>query len=109
METLRAMLINQYNDGNMALNSWKGYYRTALALVNKKKASLFLIYYDTKSIQTSLNYHNVQILFLSIPSYDIDYLRPGLRNIPLLKILEWCTTNRYRVLDMGFGTFDHKD
>lgn len=111
MSTLRIMLIrrfNQRNNKNLILNKWEVYYSTTFDLINTKKASLYVIYDDTKPIQISLSYHNDKILFLAIPTYDIDYAKFGLGNISVLKILEWCIVNKYDVMDMGFGAFDYK-
>lgn len=111
MNSLHTMLIrrfNQRNDNNLILNNWEDYYNTALAMINTKKASLFVIYDDTKPIQISLSYHNDEILFLAIPSYDIDYAKFGLGNISVMKLLEWSIINEYSIIDMGFGSFDYK-
>jgi hypothetical protein len=111
MNVLHTMLIrrfNQRNDKNMALGRWKDYYTDTFALINENKASLYVIYDDEKPIQISLSYHYDKILFLAIPSYDIDYAKFGLGNISVLKLLEWCIANSYEILDMGFGAFDYK-
>ncbi|WP_299164505.1 GNAT family N-acetyltransferase [uncultured Eudoraea sp.] len=111
MNELHAMLIRRFaqrNDQNMALSRWKDYYDNTFELINENKASLYVIYDDVKPIQISLSYHCDKILFLSIPSYNIDYSKFGLGNISVLKILEWCIVNKYEVMDMGFGAFDYK-
>lgn len=111
MNALHAMLIRRFaqrNDENMALNRWKDYHANTFELINEKKASLYVIYDDGKPIQISLSYHRGKILFLAIPSYNIDYSKFGLGNISVLKILEWCIANDYKTLDMGFGAFDYK-
>jgi len=111
MDELHTMLIRRFaqrNDENMALNRWKDYYANTFALINEKKASLYVIYDDAKPIQISLSYHRGKILFLAIPSYNIDYSKFGLGNISVFKILEWCIANDYKTLDMGFGALDYK-
>lgn len=111
MNELETMLIRRFaqrNDENMALRRWKDYYNNTYKLINQKKASLYVIYDDVKPIQISLCYHYNSILFLSIPSYNIDYSKFGLGNISVLKLLEWCIANNYKTLDMGFGAFDYK-
>lgn len=111
MNELHAMLIRRFaqrNDENMALKRWKDYYNNTFELINENKASLYVIYDDGKPIQISLSYHRGKILFLAIPSYNIDYSKFGLGNISVLKILEWCIANDYKTLDMGFGAFDYK-
>lgn len=111
MNKLQSKLIrrfNQRNDKHMSLAKWDEYYANIFGLINEKKASLYVIYDDLKPIQISLNYHYDKILFLSIPSYDIDYSKFGLGNISVQKLLEWCIANDYKMLDMGFGAFDYK-
>lgn len=111
MQALYTMLVRRFdqrNDENLVLGKWKDYQKNTYALINTKKASLFVIYDDKKPIQISLSYHYNEILFLAIPSYDIDYSKFGLGNISVLKLLEWCYTNTYLMMDMGFGAFDYK-
>lgn len=111
MQNLRLMLIrrfNQRNDKNTVLNKWDYYHLNTFPMINRKSASLFVIYHDSKPIQISLSYHHNNIFFLSIPSYDIDYAKFGLGNLAIKKLLEWCFEHSYRMLDMGYGAFDYK-
>ncbi len=111
MQNLHAMLVrrfNQRNDKNMVLKRWDDYQQNTFAMINKKSASLFVIYHDSRPIQISLSYHYANIFFLAIPSYDIDYAKFGLGNLGIKKLLEWCIENAYVMLDMGYGAFDYK-
>tara|TARA_R110002167_G_scaffold10353_6_gene47659 strand:+ start:143 stop:946 length:804 start_codon:yes stop_codon:yes gene_type:complete len=111
MDGLHQMLIRRFdqrNDKNVSLARWQEYYDNTFALINAHKASLFVIYAGSKPIQISLSYHHDNMMFLSIPSYDIDYAKFGLGNISVQKLLEWCFANSYEMLDMGFGAFDYK-
>lgn len=111
MEALHKMLtrrFNQRDDTNIPLQKWDYYLSSVFDLINQKKASLYVIYDDEKPIQISLSYHYEKIVFLSIPSYDIDYAKFGLGNIAVHKLLEWCISNGYEILDMGYGAFDYK-
>lgn len=111
MKILHGMIVRRFNqrdDKHDALLRWDSYYESVFTLINEKKASLYVIYDDQKPIQISLNYHNDKILFLSVPSYDIDYAKFGLGNIAVHKLLEWCINNKYEILDMGYGAFDYK-
>lgn len=111
MEGLQRMLIRRFdqrNDNNVSLNRWEELYNNTFALINAQKASLFVIYDGPKPIQISLSYHFDKIMFLSIPSYDIDYSKFGLGNISVQKLLDWCIENSYKILDMGYGAFDYK-
>ncbi|MEB8330298.1 GNAT family N-acetyltransferase [Flavobacteriaceae bacterium KMM 6897] len=111
MQALYDMLVRRFNqrdDKHESLLRWDSYYDSVFTLINKKQASLYVIYDDRKPIQISLNYHYDKIVFLAIPSYDIDYAKFGLGNIAVHKLLEWSITNNYEILDMGFGAFDYK-
>lgn len=111
MQSLHGMLTRRFkqrNDENMALKKWERYVANTRGLINEKKASLFVIYDDSKPIQIALSYHHDKIIFLAIPSYDIDYSKFGLGNLAIVKILHWCIDNAYSMLDMGYGAFDYK-
>lgn len=111
MQNLHTMLFRRFdqrNDENMALKRWNDYLKGTIAMINEKKASLFVIYDNERPIQISLCYHHRAIMFLAIPSYDIDYAKFGLGNLAIKKILEWCIDNEYAMLDMGYGAFDYK-
>lgn len=111
MESLHYMLVRRFdqrNDDNMALGKWDDYYNNTFSMINDKNASLFVIYNDVNPIQIALNFHIGKVLFLSVPSYDIDYAKFGLGNIAIKKLLEWCMDNEYEMLDMGYGDFDYK-
>lgn len=111
MQSLHTMLIRRFeqrNDENEALNRWNDYYGSTFSMINKQKASLYVIYDDLRPIQISLSYHHDKIMFLAIPSYDIDYAKFGLGNLSIAKLLEWCIENNYVMLDMGYGAFDYK-
>ncbi|MBC2840318.1 GNAT family N-acetyltransferase [Robiginitalea sp. SC105] len=111
MDSLHQMIVrrfNQRNDRHMALQNWEAYRDSAYDLICEQNASLFVIYDDQTPIQIALNFHVGPVLFLSIPSYDIDYARFGLGNIAIYKILEWCYEHEFCLLDMGFGAFDYK-
>lgn len=111
MNALHTMLkrrFNQRNDETMALRHWDHYYNSVFSLINQKKASLYVIYDGQNPIQISLSYHFEKITCLAIPSYNIDYAKFGLGNIAVHKLLEWCISNNYEILDMGFGAFDYK-
>ncbi|MEJ1222342.1 GNAT family N-acetyltransferase [Sediminicola sp. 1XM1-17] len=111
MQSLHGMLtrrFNQRDDQHESLKRWDSYVSSVFDLIHEKKASLYVIYDDQKPIQISLNYHCDKIVFLAIPSYDIDYAKFGLGNIAVQKILEWSINNGYKILDMGYGAFDYK-
>lgn len=111
MHSLYHMLVRRFNqrdDQHDSLKRWNSYVTSVFELINEKKASLYVIYDDQKPIQISLNYHCDKIVFLAIPSYDIDYAKFGLGNIAVQKLLEWSINNGYQMLDMGYGAFDYK-
>jgi hypothetical protein len=111
MQTLHSMLttrFNQRNDDNKILKNWKYYELTTYDLINTKKASLFVIYNDTTPIHICINHHYDPILFVSIPSYDIDYTKFALGNISIYKLLEWSINNNYKILDMAYGDLEYK-
>ena len=47
-------------------------------------------------------------MYNSIRSYDIDYSKFRLGYIDILKQLDWCFKNNYKVFDLGRGDLDYK-
>lgn len=111
MSALHTMLTNRFNqreESNKMLKNWGYYLESVYKNINSKKASLFVIYHDEKPIQISLNYHFDKILFISIPSYNIDYAKFSLGNISIYKILDWAVTNSYEIMDLEYGYLEYK-
>ncbi|MEE9361063.1 MAG: GNAT family N-acetyltransferase [Cellulophaga sp.] len=81
---------------------------TANDLINTKKASLFVIYHESKPIEIAFNYHYDKILFAFISSYDLDYSKFSLGNIEIYKQVDWCIQNKYDYFDMGWGNLEYK-
>jgi len=111
MKTLHNMLttrFDQRNDSNKILKNWDTYIETTFGLIKEKKASLFVIYDDTKPVHICLNHHFNNILFVSVPSYDINYAKFALGNVSLYKLLEWSVNNKYEMMDMAQGYLEYK-
>ena len=111
MNTLKSMLTNRFdqrNDSNKVLLQWDAYLKTTHRLIIEKKASLFVIYQNDKPVHVCLNHHYNNILFVSVPSYDIDYAKFALGNISLYKLLEWSVNNNYQMMDMAQGYLEYK-
>lgn len=99
----------QKNEPNYYLDNWEIYYDFLYPLINKKNASIFVIYNEKKPIQITVNLHHNKICFWHIPIYNIDYAKFGLGHTGLIKQLEWCLNNNYEFLDMGIGEFEYKN
>jgi hypothetical protein len=111
MNNLNKMLINRFNqrnDENKVLKNWKHYESTTYNLIKNKKASIFVIYNNAVPVHICINHHYDKILFISIPSFDIDYSKFALGNISIYKLLEWSINNQYKMLDMAYGDLEYK-
>ncbi|MFD1162254.1 GNAT family N-acetyltransferase [Hwangdonia seohaensis] len=111
MSALHTMLTKRFNqreESNKMLDNWEFYLTTTYKNINSKKASLFVIYHDNIPVQISLNYHFNNILFIAIPSYNIDYAKFSLGNISIYKLLEWAVTQKYDLLDLEYGYLEYK-
>ncbi|APY12418.1 hypothetical protein BWZ22_14840 [Seonamhaeicola sp. S2-3] len=111
MDKLHIMLtkrFDQRNDTNKVLLNWDNYLKTTYDLINEKKASLFVIYNKQKPVHICINHHYNKILFVSVPSFDLDYFKFALGNISLYKLLEWCINNNYTLMDMAYGYLEYK-
>ncbi|MEL0456416.1 GNAT family N-acetyltransferase [Flavobacteriaceae bacterium SZ-1-7] len=111
MDGLHKMLttrFNQRNESNAILENWAFYLEETFKLINQGNASIFVMYDNTIPVQISINHHFNNILFVSIPSFDIDYSKFALGNISIYKLLEWAIENDYDILDMAYGTLEYK-
>ncbi|MEG3658556.1 GNAT family N-acetyltransferase [Arenibacter palladensis] len=108
LEKMKENRFDQRDDQDESLAYWDYIYKIAFDLINKKRASLFVIYDEQKPIEISLNYHFNGILYSSNSSYDIDYSKFGLGHVEIYKQIEWCIANNYTVFEMGRGDLDYK-
>lgn len=111
MDSLEQMIsrrFDQRNDNHQALKDWEYYKNSTYNLINNKKASLFVIYDNDKPIDICLNIHYDNIYFNYIRAFDIDYSKFRLGYIDILKQLEWCIENKYKMFDLGMGIFSYK-
>lgn len=111
MDALQKMISNRFlqrGDTHESLKKWDYYKLSAYGMILEKKASLFVIYDGDKPIDICLNYHHQNILYCNIQSYDIDYSKFGLGSIGFIKLLEWCFSNNYTILDLSHGNLDYK-
>jgi hypothetical protein len=98
----------QRNDKNLILENWEFYETNAFNLINKKEASLFVIYNEKEPIACSLNFHYKNIFYFAIPTFNIDYYKFAPGNIVIYKNIDWCIINNYSFFDMGYGGFENK-
>lgn len=111
MNSLKKMVekrFTQLNDVHQELPYWNEIYEKTYAQIQKKQASLFVIYDGEKPIEISLNYHFDKILFSSTSSFDIDYSKFGLGHVEIYKQIEWCLANDIQIFEMGEGDLDYK-
>lgn len=111
MESLKRMLVRRFdqrNDKNEKLDEWNEILFNTYDQIIKKKASLFVIYDDDLPIDISLNYHFDKIMFGAISSYELEYYKFGMGSIEKFKMLEWCLSEGYKILEFGYGDLDYK-
>lgn len=111
MESLKKMLVERFTqrkDKNKKLEDWDELVTNTYNQIIEKKASLFIIYDDEMPIDISLNYHFDKIMFGAISSYALEYHKFGMGSIEKIKLLEWCLSNDYKILDFGFGDLEYK-
>ncbi|MEW7278488.1 GNAT family N-acetyltransferase [Aquimarina sp. 2201CG1-2-11] len=111
MDRLEEMLVKRFeerNDVSQSLLRWDYYKDMYFSLINKKQASLFVVYHKKTPIVVSLNHHFKERLFSAISSYDIDFRKFSLGNVEILKKLDWCIQNGHKSYEMGMGDLSYK-
>lgn len=98
----------QRGDTHESFAHWQTLEEITYEMILQKQASIFVIYDGPKAIDICINYHHQNILDNSIRSYDIDYSKFRLGYVDIMKQLEWCIANHYRIFDLSYGVFDYK-
>ena len=80
----------------------------AYEMILEKKASLFVIYANSKPIDVCLSYHFQNIMHHLIRSYDIDYSKFWIGQIDIYKQVEWCIANNFTIFDLMWGELVYK-
>lgn len=98
----------QITNNNLDPEEWQFYYDVAYPLILEKKASLFVIYEGKKPIGVTLCYHSDSVLFDAITVFDIDYGKFHLGSVTIMKLIEYCLSEKIEVFDFSKGYFDYK-
>lgn len=98
----------QITNNNLDPKEWQFYYDVAYPLILENKASLFVIYDGSTPIGVTLNYHSENILFDAITVFDIDYAKFHLGSVTIMKLIEYCISEKIEFFDFSKGYFDYK-
>jgi hypothetical protein len=108
LEQMIQKRFNERKDKHAHIWNWDFYKNSVYSLILNKGASLFVIYNKNKPIGITINYLHQNIFEYAIPSYDINYSKFGIGNVVIMKQLEWCFQNGYKIMSMGWGDLDYK-
>lgn len=96
-------------NNNLNPEEWNFYFDSTYQLILEKKASLFVIYSDSKPIAISLNYFSENIIFFAMTVFDIDYYAFNIGKVHLMKLYEWCFNEKnIKIFDLSKGDYDYK-
>ncbi|RKE95301.1 GNAT family N-acetyltransferase [Ichthyenterobacterium magnum] len=87
---------------------WNFYKVLVFEMLLEKKASMLVIYSDKNPIGITLNFHAKDVLFETITVFDPDYYKFSIGKTSIIKLLEWCFENNYKISDFSKGDFDYK-
>lgn len=93
---------------HLSSEKWNYYKELVYVMLQEKKASLLIIYRDKTPIGITLNFYSEDILFETITVFDSDYYKFSVGKTSIVKLLEWCFENNYRISDFSKGDFDYK-
>jgi len=96
------------NYHHLSPEKWSYYSELVYEMLNEKKASLLVIYNEKTPIGVTLNFHAEDILFETITVFDSDYYKFSIGKTSIIKLLEWCFENNYRISDFSKGDFEYK-
>lgn len=98
----------QTNYHHLSPVKWNYYKELVFKMLQEKKASLLIIYNDKTPIGITLNFHSEDIVFEAITAFDPDYYKFSVGKLSIIKLLEWCFANNYKISDFSKGDFDYK-
>lgn len=98
----------QTNYHHLSPKKWNYYKELVFQMLQEKKASLLVIYNEDSPIGITLNFHADDILFETITVFDPDYYKFSIGKTSIIKLLEWCFENNYRISDFSKGDFEYK-
>ncbi|GAA3788271.1 hypothetical protein GCM10022271_21070 [Corallibacter vietnamensis] len=94
--------------GELEPKLWGFYSELVYEMINKKQASLFVIYCDKQPVGITFSYHSPDKLVEALTVFDIDYYRYNIGHTTILKMLEWSFNNNVEIFDYTQGDFDYK-
>lgn len=98
----------QTNYHHLNPKKWNYYKELVFQMLTEKKASLLVIYNENTPIGITLNFHAEDVLFETITVFDSDYYKFSIGKTSIIKLLEWCFKNKYRISDFSKGDFEYK-
>ncbi|WP_298896287.1 GNAT family N-acetyltransferase [uncultured Psychroserpens sp.] len=98
----------QTNYHHLGERKWSYYKDLVFRMLQEKKASLLVISNTNTPIGITLNFHAEDILFETITVFDPDYYKFSIGKTSIIKLLEWCFENNYRISDFSKGDFSYK-
>ncbi|MGS2726150.1 GNAT family N-acetyltransferase [Psychroserpens sp. BH13MA-6] len=98
----------QTNYHHLSPQKWNYYHELVFEMLKEKKASLLIISQSDVPIGITLNFHSETVLFETITVFDPDYYKFSIGKTSIIKLLEWCFDNNYRISDFSKGDFDYK-
>ncbi|OUS02955.1 hypothetical protein A9Q86_02590 [Flavobacteriales bacterium 33_180_T64] len=98
----------QTNYHHLSESKWKYYSELVFDMLKEKKASLLVISNENAPIGITLNFHAEDILFETITVFDPDYYKFSIGKTSIIKLLEWCFENDYKISDFSKGDYDYK-
>lgn len=98
----------QTNLHHLSSNKWNFYKELVYKMLLEEKASMLVVYNESKPIGIALNYLGEDILFGAMTVFDLDYYKFSVGKIMILKTLEWCFKNKYQIFDFSKGEFAYK-
>lgn len=88
---------------------WNYYRELVFKMLQTKQASLLVISHDEEPIGITLNFHSETVLFETITVFDPDYFKFSVGKTSIIKLLDWCFENNFKISDFSKGAFDYKE
>ena len=98
----------EMNYHHLSSKKWNYYKDLVFQMLKEKTASLLVIYNNESPIGITLNFHAEEVLFETITVFDPDYYKFSIGKTSIIKLLEWCFDNNFKISDFSKGDYDYK-
>ena len=112
-EQFHALLVKRFKEKQIVNNNldpaeWQFYKEVSFPMLKSKEAGLFVTCIGDRPAGITLLNFSVEHVYDVIRVFDIAYSTYRIGSLGILKQMEWCLANGFKILDFSKGHYDYK-